>query len=66
MTKQEAVKLFGTVNNLAKEMGCSRFTIAKWPETLPRNRVDQIVGAHFRVARARQKFIEGLHEMEDA
>jgi len=51
---------------MARELGCTRQTIFRWPDPLPRSKVDQIVGAHFRISRARQKFIEGLHEMEDA
>ena len=49
MTKTEAIAIFGSRSNLAKELGISRATFWRMDDPLPQPVVDQIVGAHYRI-----------------
>lgn len=54
MTKTEALKIFGdtqpeAVKQLASALSISRQAIYQWPEELPQETVDRVVGAAVRL-----------------
>jgi len=51
MTKSEAIKIFSSVASLAGALGISRQAVYKWPNDLPQEQVDRIVGAAIRTGR---------------
>lgn len=49
MTKQEAIKTFGTASNLARALGMTRSAISMWPDELDNFRADRVRGAAIRL-----------------
>ncbi len=50
MTKNQAIKLFGTVEQLAAALGVTRHAIYMWPNgKLNPRTVDQVTGAAYRL-----------------
>jgi len=49
MSKNEAIKFFGSVGQLADALSISRQAIYQWPNDLPVYQVDRIFGAALRL-----------------
>lgn len=49
MKKDEAIKIFGTVTELAEALGVTRHAIYQWPDDLPQATHDRVIGAAVRV-----------------
>ena len=49
MTKQQAIKLFTSVRALAEALEISRSAVYQWPETLPTDQSDRVMGAALRL-----------------
>lgn len=49
MSKDQAIKLFGQVKDLANALGVTRQAIYQWPDELPQHQIDRINGAALRV-----------------
>lgn len=55
MTKQEAIDLFGgKVKDLAQAMGVVSQAISQWPDELPQDYVDRVIGAAMRLGKTKQ------------
>lgn len=54
MTKSEAIQLFTSVPALAHALGISRQAIYKWPDPLPQEQADRVIGAAIRTGRLRK------------
>lgn len=48
MKKLSAIKMFGSVGDLASAYGCTRQAIYQWPEDLPQGIADRVLGAYVR------------------
>lgn len=60
MTKSGALKMFGetrsdAVKRLAEALGISRQAIYQWPDDLPQDTVDRVVGAAVRTGRWKEQ-----------
>lgn len=51
MTKSEAIKLFTSVAALADALSISRQAVYKWPDDLPQEQADRVIGAAIRLGR---------------
>lgn len=51
MTKSEAIMLFSSVATLADALSISKQAVYKWPDELPQEQVDRVVGAAIRTGR---------------
>ena len=51
MTKDEAVGLFESVANLATALKVTRQAIYQWPDKLPTDHADRVIGAAVRTGR---------------
>ena len=54
MTKSEAIHLFVSVSELASALGISRQAVYKWPDPLPQEQADRIIGAAIRTGRMKR------------
>jgi hypothetical protein len=55
MTKQEAIKLFGSGASLARALSLTRGAISLWPDVLDQRRADMVIGAAFRLGLKKQR-----------
>jgi hypothetical protein len=51
MKKSEAIKLFSRAYKLAEAVGVTPGAVSQWPEELPQQKVDMIVGAAVRLGK---------------
>lgn len=51
MTKTQAIRIFGSVPELAAAIGITRHAVYQWPDTLPQSTADRVVGAALRMGR---------------
>ncbi|MNX76006.1 hypothetical protein D3C86_1074980 [compost metagenome] len=51
MTKQEAIRAFGSGAALARALGLTRSAISQWPLQLDQTRADRVSGAALRLGR---------------
>ncbi|MEG6526274.1 Cro/CI family transcriptional regulator [Bordetella bronchiseptica] len=52
MTKQEAIRAFGSGAALARALGLTRGAISQWPDVLDQRRADTVSGAALRLGKA--------------
>lgn len=50
-TRHDAIKLFGSVRELARALDMTTQAIYMWPEKLPQYQIDRVVGAAIRTGR---------------
>lgn len=51
MTKSDAIMLFASVTELASALSVTRQAIYKWPDELPQEQADRVIGAAIRTGR---------------
>ena len=51
MKKQNAIELFGSVREMAKAMGITPQAIYQWPNKLPQEQADRVIGAAVRIGK---------------
>jgi hypothetical protein len=49
MTRQEAIELFGKPKDLAYALGVTPQAIYQWPEIIPLEQADRVIGAAIRL-----------------
>lgn len=52
MKKHEAIALFGTTRELAAALGITRHAIYQWPDDLPQDQADRVIGAAVRLRKS--------------
>jgi hypothetical protein len=53
MTKKDAAKIFGGTNkSLANAVGVSNSAVSQWPDQLPQDLIDRLIGAAIRLGKA--------------
>ncbi len=60
MTKQEAIKLFGTATKLARAIGICPQAVYQWPEVLTPLLNDRVIAAMTRAVQARGRDLTGV------